>query len=76
MTWPCDGRQTHVSRVVSFWWLQRFGSHNFEDWFIVVSFVVHSYYNDGEYSSIYFYQKENNVLSHMVRHQSSFGIKF
>jgi hypothetical protein len=29
MTWPCDGRQTHVSGVVSFQWLQRFGSHNF-----------------------------------------------
>jgi hypothetical protein len=29
MTWPCDGRQTHVSGVVSFRWLQRYGSHNF-----------------------------------------------
>jgi hypothetical protein len=29
MTWPCDSRQTHVSGVVSFRWLQCFGSHNF-----------------------------------------------
>jgi hypothetical protein len=28
MTWPCDGRQTHISGVGYFWWLQRFGSHN------------------------------------------------
>jgi hypothetical protein len=29
MTWSCDSRQTHVSGVVSFRWLQHFGSHNF-----------------------------------------------
>jgi hypothetical protein len=46
MTWLCDGRQTHVNRVVSFQWLQRFGSHNFLDWFIVASFAFHSYYKD------------------------------
>jgi hypothetical protein len=29
MMWLCDGRQTHVSGVVYFCWLQHFGSHNF-----------------------------------------------
>jgi hypothetical protein len=48
MTWPCDGRQTHVSGVVSLRWLQRYGSHNFWDWFIVVSFAFHSYYDDSD----------------------------
>jgi hypothetical protein len=24
-----------------------FGSHNFKDWFIVVSFAFHSYYDDS-----------------------------
>jgi hypothetical protein len=46
MMWPCDGSQTHVSRVVSFGGCNVLVVTTFRTGLLLFSFAFHSYYKD------------------------------